>query len=144
MKSIGKGVLGGSLSGITIDLGHKSEHFNCPTGVSVSPEGLIYICDYENHHVTINNEEGKFHFAVGLKGSGSGCFNGSRCITFGSDGLEHVTDVGKRRVCVWSKEGTFGGRGSGPGWFDMPCGICVDDSGLVYVVDYVYSRVQVF
>ena len=217
-ESIGKGVLGGSLGGISFDLkenvwvtdtsswkvlklsqdgrllraidhvGHKSERFNCPTGVSVSPEGLIYICDYDNHRDTIHSEEGKFHFAVGSKGSGPGCFDGLRGVTFGSDDLVYVTDVGKRRVCVWSKEGTFqrdfktkydpwyiaatgdnhlvitsfdshtvmvytlqgqlvhefGGRGSGPGWFDMPCGICVDDSGLVYVVDYVYSRVQVF
>ena len=71
VKSIGKGVLGGSLGGITFDLkgnvwvtdtsswkvlklsqdgqllqavdhvGSKSDCFNCPTGVSVSPEGLI-------------------------------------------------------------------------------------------------------
>ena len=95
VKSIGKGVLGGSLGGISFDLkgnvwvtdtssckvlklsqdgrllraidhvGHKSDRFNCPTGVSVSPEGLIYICDYENHRVTIHSEESKCHFAVG-------------------------------------------------------------------------------
>ena len=49
----------------TIDhAGSKSDHFNGPTGVSVSPEGLIYICDSGNHCVTIHDEEGKFQFAV--------------------------------------------------------------------------------
>ena len=156
--------------------------------MSVSPEGLIYICDSGNHRVTIHDEEGKFQFAVGSKGSGPGCFDKPRDVTFGSDGLVYVTDVGNRRVCVWSKEGTFqrdfttkydpwciaatgdnhlvitsftshtvmvytlggqlvhefGGEGSGPGSFIGPSGICVDDSGLVYVADYLNNRVQVF
>ena len=138
VKSIGKGVLGGDLSIIAFDLkgnvwvtdtssckvlklsqdGHflqgidhaasKSDHFNRPIGVSVSPEGLIYICDEGNHRVTIHDEnEGMFQFAVGSKGSGPGCFNGPCDVTFGSDGLVYVTDVGNRRVCVLSKEGIF-------------------------------------
>ena len=75
VRSIGKGVLGSDLGGITFDLkgnvwvtdegnnkvlklsrdgqllqtidhaGSKSDRFNHPTGVSVSPEGLVYICD---------------------------------------------------------------------------------------------------
>ena len=137
VRSIGKGVFGGSLGGITFDLkgnvwvtdtssnkvlklsqdgrllqtidhaGSKSDHFNHPTGVSVSPEGLIYICDEGNHRVTIHDEGGKFQFAVGSKGSGPGCLDGPRDVTFDTDGLVYVIDVGNRRVCVWSKEGTF-------------------------------------
>ena len=38
----------------------------------------------------------------------------------------------------------FGGSGYDPGRFDGPCGICVDDSGAVYVADCFNSRVQVF
>ena len=38
----------------------------------------------------------------------------------------------------------FGGRGSDPGKFIGPSGICVDDSGAVYVVDLLNCRVQVF
>ena len=38
----------------------------------------------------------------------------------------------------------FGGYGSDPGRFRGPLGICVDDSGLVYVVDLYNRRVQVF
>ena len=44
--------------------------------MSVSPEGLIYICDIDNHRGTVHDEEGMFLFAYGSKGSGLGCFDG--------------------------------------------------------------------
>ena len=220
VRSIGKGVLGGDLGGITFDLkgniwvadrgnnkvlklsqdgrllqtidhaGSKSDHFNCPCGVSVSPEGLVYICDRGNQCVTVHDEEGMFLFVFvfGSKGSGPGCFDRPCGVTFGSDGLVYVTDVGNSRVAVWSKEGSFqrgfktkyvptciaatgdnhlfitswssdtvmvytlggqlvhefGGRGSDPGRFKGPYGICVDDSGTVYVADFLNRRVQAF
>ena len=125
VRSIGKGVLGGDLCGITFDLkgnvwvtdegndkvlklsqdgqllqtidhaGSKSDRFNHPLGVSVSPEGLVYICNIENHRVTVHDEEGMFLFAFGSKGSGPGCFDGRWDVTFGSDGLVYVTDSRK-------------------------------------------------
>ena len=135
--SIGKGVLGGVLRGITFDLknnvwvadygsnkilklsqddrllhtidhaGSKSDHFNHPHGVSVSPEGLVYICDSGNHRVTVHDEEGIFLFAFGSERSGPGCLKEPWDVTFGSDGLVYVTDVGNGRVCVCSKEGMY-------------------------------------
>ncbi len=137
VRSIGKGVLGDCLCGITFDLrgnvwvadrdnnivlkisqdgrvlqtieyaGSKRDHFNNPTGVSVSPEGLIYICDSDNHHVTVHDEEGMFLFAFGSKGRGPRCFDEPRDETFGSDGLVYVTDGGNKSVCVWSMDGRF-------------------------------------
>ena len=87
--------------------GSESDGLSGPRGVSVSAEGLIYICDSDNHRVTVYDEEGKFLFAFGSKGSGPGCFEAPRDIAFGSDGLMYVSDKENRRVCVWSKEGTF-------------------------------------
>ena len=137
VRSIGKGVLGGDLRGITFDLkgnvwvtdngnnkvlklsqngrllktidhaGSKSDHFINPTGVSVSPEGLVYICDSGNHRVTGHDEEGMFLFAFGSKGSDPGCFDRPCGVTFGSDGLVYVIDRGTSKVYVWSKEGSF-------------------------------------
>ena len=81
------------------------DYFNFPAGVSVSTEGLIYICD--NNRVTVHDEDGKFLFSFGSEGSGPGCFDRPLDITFGSDGLVYVTEYGNKRVSVWSKEGTF-------------------------------------
>ena len=38
----------------------------------------------------------------------------------------------------------FGGRSPDPGRFNGPYGICVDDSGAVYVAECGNRRVQVF
>ena len=139
VKSTAEGVLGGLLSSVAFDLkgniwvsdwgsntvvqvSHKAhevqllrtiyragnESFDHPC-VSVSPEGLIYICDYCNHRVTVHDVEGKFMFAFGSKGSGPGCFDKPRNLTFGSDGLLYISDKGNERVCVWSKAGIFKG-----------------------------------
>ena len=156
--------------------------------MSVSPEGLVYICDRDNHRVTVHDEEGMLLFTFGSKRSGPGCFDGPRDVTFGSDSLVYFTDVGNSRVCVWSKEGCFqrdfttkyaptcfaatgdnhllitsfafgtvmvymlggqlvhefGGYGSDLGRLNGPNGICVDDSGAVYIADYYNRCVQVF
>ena len=163
-------------------------HFKLPCYMSVSPDGLIYICDRGNHRVTVHDDEGKYQFAFGSKGSGPGHFTTPHDITFGSDGLVYVTDTWNNGVSIWSKEGTykrdfqtkykpsciaatadnhllitsysshtvmvytldgqlvheFGGSGSDPGKFNGPCGICVNNEGLVYIVDCSNRRVQVF
>ena len=38
----------------------------------------------------------------------------------------------------------FGGKGVDLGRFNLPSGICVDDSGVVYVADRGNNRVQFF
>ena len=156
--------------------------------MSVSPEGLVYICDSGNHRVTVHDEEGMFLFTFGSKGSGPGCFDGPCDVNVVSDGLVYVADVGNSRVCVCSKDGMFqrdfktnsnstciavtgdnhllitswasdtvmvytlggqlihelGGSDSDPDKFRTSFGICVDDSGAVYIADFRNSRVQVF
>ncbi len=39
---------------------------------------------------------------------------------------------------------SFGRKGKGPGMFDRPLGIAVDDCGVVYVCDNGNDRVQIF
>ena len=134
VRSIGKGVLGNNLGGVAFDLkgnvwvvntgknnvvnlSQKGEHLHTishadggqlshPGGISVSQKGLIYICDYYNHRVTVHDEESKFRSAFGSQGSGPKCFKNPRDVAFGSDGLLYVTDEENSRVCVWCEEGT--------------------------------------
>ena len=91
-----------------IDHAHtESDRLSRPSGIAVSPEGLIYICDRDKHRVTVHGEDGKFLSAFGSKGSGSGRFDRPRGIAIGSDGLVYVVDAGNKKVCAWTKEGSF-------------------------------------
>ena len=137
VRSIGEGVLGAGLFGVSFDLkgnvwvtdyhnnkvvklsqdgrllqtihhaSSESDCFSKPSGVSVSAEGLIYISDRGNHRITVHDEDGNFLFTFGSKGSGPGCFVNPCDIAFGSDDLVYVVDVGNESVCVLSKEGNF-------------------------------------
>ena len=134
-RSIGSEVLSDDLSGVAFDLkgnvlvadrkshnvvklsqeGHPTQSIDHagsgqlkePYGVCVSQSGQIYICDIENHHIAVYDEEGKFLLIFGSEGSDPECFDGPGDIAFGSDGLVYITDEGNERVCVWSEEGTF-------------------------------------
>ena len=216
VRSIGKGVLSGLLCGVSFDLkgnvlvtdyrnnivvklsqdgrllqtirhaSSESDHFVHPLDVSVSPDGLIYICDSGNRRVTIHVEGGNYLYSFGSEGPRQ--FVQPCDIAVDSDGLVYVTDTGNKTVSVWSKGGSFrrefkpkyaptciaatsdnhllitsddshtvmiytlkgelvhefGEKGSDPGRFSGPVGICVDDNGVVYVADWGNCCVQVF
>ena len=96
--------LGHLLQTIHHAVGHRPSY---PSGVSVSQNHLIYICDLDNHCVAVYDEEGKFLFSFGSKEGGSRFLNRPHDITFGSDGHMYVTDEQNAQVCVWSKKGSF-------------------------------------
>jgi len=60
----------------------------------------------------------------------------------------YVTEFNNNRVQVFDSEGfplfMFGSSGSGPGQFDFPLGIAVDNMKNIYVADASNNRVQVF
>ena len=135
VRSIGKGVHGGLLYGVAFDpkgdvwmtdwLNNKlvklsqdgqilqtihhasgdSDRFIRPLAVSVSPDGLICICDSGNRRVTVHDEEGTYLYSFGFEGPQQLAWPYD--MAFGSDGLAYVTDIGNNTVSVWSKEGTF-------------------------------------
>ena len=70
------------------------------------------------------------------------------CIAATSDNHLLITSFDSNIVMVYTLEGElvheFGGEGSHPGRFNRPVGICVDDNGMVYVVDVENRRIQIF
>ena len=70
------------------------------------------------------------------------------CIAATGDNHLLITSWFSHTVMVYTLGGQlvheFGGSGSDPGRFSVPIGMCVDDSGAVYVADYRNKRVQVF
>lgn len=59
-----------------------------------------------------------------------------------------LVETGAHRISVFSGEGkwirSIGERGSGPGSFNFPTFIWIDEAGRVYVVDSMNFRVQIF
>ena len=59
-----------------------------------------------------------------------------------------VADSRNDRIQVFTSSGVFitkfGSKGTGPGEFDRPSGICISPEGLIIVVDFGNNRVQMF
>jgi tripartite motif-containing protein 2/3/tripartite motif-containing protein 71 len=77
---------------------------------------------------------------------GAGLYNPIGVAIDTSD-MVYVSEWGNLCVSVFTSEGqfvmTFGMRGKGPGEFEHPYGLSVDNSGVVYVYRD-NNRVQVF
>ena len=60
----------------------------------------------------------------------------------------YVTEAVNHRVSLFTLEGkfltSFGSKGDGLGQFNHPCGITVDNQGIIYVADYDNNRIQIF
>ena len=132
LYTIGVGRLGGSIYGITFvdeenvlisDLYNKNikwftvqgEHVLTmdrggtdfrPHGITVGPNGCIYVCDQGEHSVCVFDKTGNFLTSFGSFGCEDDCFSYPSDLCFARDGLLYITDS-YSRVCVYDKTGTF-------------------------------------
>ena len=74
-----------------------------PYGVTISPDGYIYVCDDANDCVCVFDVNGKFLFSFGSCGSGDECFDCPEDLCSANDGFLYITDVGNSRICVYDK-----------------------------------------
>ena len=116
--------------------------FDRPCGVTFGSDGLVYVADGGNSRVaSVWSKEGCFQRDFKTKYAPT-------FIAATGDNHLLITSLHSHTVMVYTLRGQlvheFGERGSDPGKFDRPFGICVDDSGAVYVADYWNKRVQVF
>ena len=88
----------------TIDRGSTTFR---PHGITLGPDGHIYVCDAGNYCVCVFDVNGKFLFSFGSCGSGDECFGRPRDLCFASDGFLYITDVDKSGICVYDKDGKF-------------------------------------
>ena len=117
--------------------GSGPQQFSHPYDIAFSSDGFLYVTDYGNNRVCVWSKEGAFQRDFKTKCS-------PICIAATSDNHLLVTS---NTVMVYTLEGElihqFGAEGSQPGRFDG-WGICIDNSGLVYVADAENNCVQVF
>ena len=86
----------------TIDRG--STTFS-PYGITINPDGHIYVCDGANDCVCVFDVNGKFLLSFGSRGNGDEFFDRPRDLCFASDGLLYITDDGNSRICVYDNDG---------------------------------------
>lgn len=133
----------------TKQLFYLENGFLQPSDVAVGKDQLIYVMDGVNNRVVVFDQQGKFSFTFGSKGSGNGLFNAPLGITTDSKGTVYVADSGNRRVQVFSPRGQFRSlfsveskAGEKPA---DPVDVAVDEGRQrIYVVDNDNHRVLVY
>ena len=113
--------------------------FDVPRDVTFGSDGFVYVTDGGNTRVCVRSKEGSFQRDFKTKYAPT-------YIAATRDNQLLITSLSSHTVMVYTLGGQlvheFVGKGSGLGRFTVPTGICVDDSGTVYIVDY-YNSVQV-
>ena len=167
LHTIGKGQLGGVLDGVafydqehilvsdysnnnikmfaiqgrhvrTIDRGSTTFR---PWGITISPNGHIYVCDGANHCVCVFDVNGKFLFSFCSHGSGDECFNCPEDLCFANDGFLYITDSDNSRICAYDKDGKFIRKFTTT---HQPTCIDATDCGHLIVSSFVSHKVMIY
>jgi DNA-binding beta-propeller fold protein YncE len=139
--------------------------FNRPHGIHIGPDDAVWCTDDLDHTVRKFTPDGKLLLTLGSSGKPSDTgidgidyrtirrvgapFHRPTNIALAADGAIYATDgYGNARVHKFDPAGrllfSWGEPGSGPGQFNLPHGITIDDEGLVYIADRENSRIQLF
>jgi DNA-binding beta-propeller fold protein YncE len=130
-------------------------------GLFIDSGDNIWVTDVGAHVVVKFSPEGQVLLTLGTKGKAgewsgeSHLLNQPNDIAMNSDGdlflVEgHTPGLGRgdARVLKFDREGNFiktwGGKGTGPGQFNVAHGIAVDSHGLLWVADRENQRIQIF
>ena len=145
VRSIGKGMLGRDLPGITF----RSYLFGgIQFGITFDIKGNIWVTDWSNNKVLKLSQDGQILQIIDHAGSKSDQFNHPLGVSVSPEGLVYICDSRNHRVTVHDEEGmfqfAFGSKGSGPGCFNGPRDVTFGSDGLVYVTDRGNSRVCVW
>ena len=134
-----------------------------PRGLTLGPDGLLYVVDSVAHQVQVYETDGQFVRSWGgfcdLEGGASGCpgqFKEPWGIAVAPDGTVYVADTWNHRIQRFSPEGEFlnawgrfgqamAGQSAGElGIFYGPRDVAISPAGLVYVTDTGNKVIQVF
>ena len=129
-----------------------ANQFAMPHGLTVDSKDNIWVTDVALQQVYEFSHDGHLLMTLGergVAGTDTEHFNRVTDVAVAADGSFFVSDGYRNsRVMKFSPTGTFltqwGTKGSGPGQFDVPHAVALDQRGLVYVADRENDRVQIF
>jgi sugar lactone lactonase YvrE len=131
-------------------------------GLRIDRDGNLWATDVGGHVVVKMTRDGQPLLTIGTKGeagewneaAGSHKLNQPNDVVVANNGDVFVAQGhtpgpdGDARVLKFDKNGKFikswGGKGSGPGQFQVAHGIALDSKGLLWVADRENQRMQVF
>jgi sugar lactone lactonase YvrE len=131
-------------------------------GLRIDREGNLWATDVGGHVVVKLTRDGQLLLTIGTKGeagewneaAGSRRLNQPNDVAIAASGDVFVAQGhtpgpdGDARVLKFDRNGKFikswGGKGSGPGQFQVAHGIAIDAKGLLWVADRENQRMQVF
>jgi len=125
--------------------------YKIPHSIRIDPEGNIWTVDSGSSMILKFSPKGEklMEISVGEQPAGRGATNGTSDIAFGPNGRIYISDgYGNARVLEYNSKGErvrqWGSHGTGPGQFNQPHGIAIDDRGIIYVADRNNARLQRF
>jgi hypothetical protein len=125
--------------------------FSIPHSIRLDADGNVWTVDAGNSHINKFTPEGErlLHINVGEMPVRESLFKGTADIAFAADGHLFIADgYGNARILEYGADGRrlreWGKPGTGPGEFNLPHAIAVDERGIVYVGDRENGRIQRF
>jgi len=126
--------------------------FTHPHGLRIDQHDNIWTTDDGSHLVLKLSPTGHVLLVLGRKNvaaESDWLFNQPTDIAFAQNGDIYVSDgYGNSRVVKFDRDGKFlkawGKYGTGPGEFNLPHSVAVDQAGQVYVGDRENKRIQIF
>jgi len=95
------------LSVIGNNRGNNNDQFYSPSGLVFSSNEMLYVVDSGNHRVQVLQQDGKFVFTFGSKGSNPGQFQWPVKIAIDTDNKVLVSDYEGNHISLFSHAGSF-------------------------------------